>query len=716
MLNSSKIANRAANSKVSNFITSRVGKAFEYSDVLFAFAIMGIIMVLLFPVPTFLLDFLLSISITSSVIILMTCLFINRPLDLSSFPAILLVSTILRLSLNIASTRLILSNGHSGTKAAGGIIESFGHFIMSNNVVIGIIVFGILTIINFIVITKGSGRIAEVAARFSLDAMPGKQMAIDADLSSGLIDEVTAKARRKDLEDESTFFGSMDGANKFVRGDAIAGLLITFINFIGGMVIGIVQRDLTFAEALKTYTILTIGDGLVSQIPSLIVSLAAGLLVSKSGVTGSTEKAIFGQIGKAPQALWVSAVLMFLMAILPGIPATPFIFCSAIIAVIAWTNMTNGRLLDIIGGEKKSVQSGGVEAVSEEAPKDTEDAIVASMQIETIKIELGYALLSMINNFKGTNLTDHIKSLRRQLAKDLGFILPSVRMQDNMQISPNNYSIYIKEIKCGEGFIKPDMLMVMNPLGTPIDLNGEMTTEPAFGLPAMWVAEAFKEEAIQKGYTVVDPITVITTHLTEIVKDNINDLLSYTETQKLLDGLKDDHRRLITDIVPSQISISAVQKILQNLLSEMVSIRDLPTILEAISEIVRSTKNVTQITEYVRTRLARQISNSNAGPDGSITAVTLSPGWEQLFMESIVQNGDDRQLNMQPSRIYEFMEATKKSFDEQALKGEMPVMVVSPIIRPFVRSIIERFRSVTIVMSHSEIHHKIKLRILGQIG
>ena len=679
------------------------------TDIAFAVAIIGILMVLLFPVKTFMLDFLLAISITSAVLILMTTLFINKPLDFSAFPTILLITAILRLSLNIASTRLILANGHTGTAAAGHVIEAFGSFVMKGNVVIGAIVFGILTIINFVVITKGSGRIAEVAARFSLDAMPGKQMAIDADLSAGLIDEPTAKARRKDLEDESTFFGSMDGANKFVRGDAIAGLLITFINFIAGIIIGVVQRNMSFSDALHAYTTLTIGDGLVAQIPSLVISLSAGLLVTKSGITGSADKAIFQQLGRHPQAMALCSVLLMLMGLMPAIPATPFFILSLITGSVAWVSAY---------GKKTPLAPTKEETAKQEAAKTAaaaEEPITDSLHIDSIRLELGYGLLPLINYQKGHRLTEQIKALRKQMARDLGFVIPSVRIQDNMQLPTNGYVVRIKEIECGKGEIKADMLLIMDPKGGDISIPGEKTTEPAFGLPAHWVEDSYREEALFRNYTVVDPPTVITTHLTEIIKDNITDLLSYSETQKLLDDLPEVHKKLVADTIPAQISVSGVQRVLQTLLSEMISIRDLSTILEALAEASRVSSNITMITEHVRTRLARQISHANTTEDGYILILALSPEWEQTFSESLVGNGDDKQLSIAPSKMQEFINSVRKKYDDFSMRGEAPILLVGPTIRPYVRSIIERFRPSTVVMSQNEIHPKARIKTIGQL-
>lgn len=681
-------------------------------DILFAIGIIGILTVLLFPIPTWMLDFLLALSITISVMILMTALFIQKPLDLSSFPTILLVATLLRLALNIASTRLILSHGHEGTEAAGHVIEAFGHFVMAGSVVIGAIVFAILTLINFVVITKGSGRIAEVSARFSLDAMPGKQMAIDADLSAGLINEETARSRRKTLEDENTFFGAMDGASKFVRGDAIAGLIITVINFLGGMLIGIIQRDMAAIDAVQTYTILTIGDGLVSQIPAIIVSIAAGILVTKAGVTGSAEEAIVEQLSKFPQSMGMSSAVLMSLALMPGIPMIPF-------TVLAGLTGGAAYYLHKLKKEKAATQpaatgEGGGAAGGAEA-KPVEEPISDILHIDTLKLELGYGLLPLVNYTRGHRLTEQIKALRKQLAKELGFVMPPVRIQDNMQLSPNIYIVKVKDIECGRGDVRPDMLLVMNPSGGPIELPGEETREPTFGLPALWVTEEYREEAMFKNYTVVDPPTVVTTHITEILKDNMSELLSYSETQKLLDDLGKEHQKLVADTVPSQITIGGLQRVLQNLLAEHISIRDLPSILEAVSEATRITQNTMLITEHVRSRLARQICNTLSLADGYISLVTMSPTWEQAFAESLSGQGEDRQLAMAPTRIQEFITTVRKQFDDLAMQGVMPSLLTGPIIRPYVRSIIERFRPSIVVLSQNEIHPKAKIKTVGQI-
>jgi flagellar biosynthesis protein FlhA len=691
------------------FLKDRIASAMKRGDIMLALGVVAILVVLILPLPRWMLDLALAFSITFSVLILMTALFVERPLDFNAFPTVLLLATMIRLSLNLASTRLILADGHEGTHAAGQVIEAFGGFVMGGNFVIGIIVFAILVIVNFVVITKGSGRIAEVSARFSLDAMPGKQMAIDADLSSGLIDEETAKQRRKDLEEESSFFGAMDGAAKFVRGDAVAGLLITFINVIAGMIIGVAQNDLTFAEAADTYTRLTVGDGLVSQIPALIVSTAAGMVVTKAGVAGTTEVALFKQMGSQPKAMGLVSFLMLALAILPGIPALPFLALAILTGGAAI--MTDLRNKAIAEEELRELEDEKID------PKAAaEEPISAALKIDHIRLELGYGLLTMINAPKdGHKLTDQIKALRRQLATEVGFVMPSVRIQDNMQLPANAYVIRVKEIEAGRGELRPSMLLVMDPRGEEISIPGEKTVEPTFGLPAMWIEEANREEALFRGYTVVDPATVVTTHITELIKDNMSELLSYAETQKLLDDLDKEHQKLIADMIPAQITMGGVQRVLQNLLAERISIRDLPSILEGIYEACGNTRSVMMITEHVRARLARQISNMNTNEQGFVPLVTLSPNWEQTFAESLVGQGEERQLSMPPSKLQEFITQLRNTFERQAMMGEQPVLLTSPTIRPFVRSIVERFRPMTVVMSQNEIYPKAKIKTVGQI-
>jgi flagellar biosynthesis protein FlhA len=544
--------------------------------------------------------------------------------------------------------------------------------------------------------------------------MPGKQMAIDADLSAGLIDEKSAKSRRKELEDESSFYGAMDGASKFVRGDAIAGLLITFINFIGGIIIGTVQKNLSFGQALETYTVLTIGDGLVSQIPALIVSTAAGLLVTKAGVAGSAEKAVLGQLTKSPTAISITSGLLFFMGTIGSLPALPFLSLSALTGYIAWRIMKSQKMeAEALAGPQPGAP--GKPGAPGDA-KAAEEQVADTLHIDVLRLELGYGLLPLINYQKGHRLTEQIKALRKQMARDLGFIIPPVRIQDNMQLPPNTYVVKVKEVETGRGEVRADMLLVMNPTGQKIQLPGEETTEPTFGLPAMWIPDTYREEALFKNYTVVDPPTVVTTHLTEVVKDNMPEMLSYVETQKLIDEMPKAQQKLISEVIPSQISISGVQRVLQSLLSEHVSIRDLPTIIEAIAEGSRATQNITLITEHVRTRLARQISSSNTIEDGYVPLISLSPAWEQTFTEALSGGGtEEKMLSLAPSKIQEFINVVRKRYEQMALQGDSPVLLTSPSIRPYVRSIIERFRPATIVLSQNEIHPRAKIKTLGQL-
>ncbi len=683
----------------------------KQTDITLSIGVMAIIIVLIMPLPAMMLDMLLALSIVFSVLILMTALFIHRALEFSAFPTILLIATMMRLALNLASTRLILANGHEGTNAAGNVIEAFGSFVMRGNFVIGIIVFGILIIVNFIVITKGSGRIAEVAARFTLDAMPGKQMAIDADLSAGLIEEDEARARRKELEDESSFFGAMDGASKFVRGDAIAGMLITFINIVGGIIIGVAQQDMAMSEAANNYTLLTVGDGLVSQIPALIVSTAAGLLVSKAGMKGSANDELGKQFTGYPRALGMSSAVMVVLAILPGMPKAPFLALAIFMAFLAYRSAKK---------KKQEKINSELETMTKQAEENTEPSeapISDSLKIDDLKLELGYGLLDMVRSENGGNdrLTDQIKALRRQLAIDLGFIMPPVRILDNMQLDPNEYKVKIKEVEAGSGTVFSNLLMVMDPNGKVIDLPGQQTLEPTFGLPATWIEAGLRDEAEVKGYTIIDPSTVISTHITEVIKANVADLLSYANVQSLLKGLDEEQQKLVEDLVPSQISISTIQRILQILLSERISIRDLPTILEGIAQVASPGASPQFIAEHVRSRLARQICAANLNGSNSLPLLTLSPQWERDFAESMVGEGSERHLAMAPSRLQEFITAIQSAFETAAQMGELPVLITSPNIRPHVRAIIERFRPQTVVMSQNEVHPRIKLQTVGTV-
>lgn len=687
-----------------------IAKVLMRGDIGVGIGVMMLIVLLIVPLPPILLDVFLALSVTSSVLILMTALFMKKPLEFSAFPSVLLAATLFRLGLNIASTRLILGHGHEGTAAAGDIIEAFGGFIMQGNFVIGLIVFIILIIVNFVVITKGSTRIAEVAARFSLDAMPGKQMAIDADLSSGLINEDEARRKRKELEGESNFYGAMDGASKFVRGDAIAGLMITSINVIGGIIIGVAQKHLTLAQAGSSYTQLTVGDGLVSQIPALIISVASGLLVAKAGVEESVEVALVKQMAGSPQSLGMVSATAFITGLLPGMPIFAFWTIAGGTGYLAYKAWVLGKQ-KTEEALRKEEEAKNPEKAENAEPAD--EPISETLAIDDLKIELGYGLLALVNDVQGKRVTDQIKALRRQLAQDLGFIMPSVRILDNLALDNNAYSLRVKEMEAGTGELRIGQLLVMDPTGNIPNLPGEECTEPAFGLTAAWVDDSLKEEATFKGYTVVDPPTVLTTHLTEVIKDNMPELLSITEVQKLVKQLSQDNQKLVEDMVPSHVSWALFQRVLQSLLKERISIRDLPAIIEAVME--GAGMDAISLVEHVRARLARQLCWAYKGADGSLPILPLSPKWEQAFNDAIIGEKADRQLALAPSEVHEFVNDVRIAMDRAAQMGEVPVILTSGMIRPFVRGLVERFRAQTIVMSQNEIHPKAKLKTLGTI-
>jgi flagellar biosynthesis protein FlhA len=675
-------------------------------EVLMAVGVIGVIMLLIVPVPKMLLDLLLAISIVSSVLILMTAVMMKRPLDFAIFPTVLLVTTLFRLGLNLASTRLILTHGQEGHDSAGQVIAAFGALMMGGNFIIGVIIFAIILVVNFVVITKGSTRIAEVSARFTLDSMPGKQMAIDADLSSGLINEEQAKLRRKELEQESTFFGAMDGASKFVRGDAVAGLIITFINAIGGLLIGITQHGMPAMDAANTYVQLTVGDGLVTQIPAIIISIAAGFLVSKAGVEGTADKALVSQLATNPVSLGVVSGAAGLIGLIPGMPLLPFAALALGAGFMAWR----------LGRARLRPQPTEAELAQAAAPQpEVEEPIASALNIDEVKIELGYSLLALINDLEGRRLTDQIKALRRSLAQEYGFVMPQVRILDNMRLPTQGYAIRIKEMESGQGEVRLGHLMAMDPAGRQVELPGEHTKEPAFGLPATWIEEGLREEATFRGYTIVDPATVLTTHLTEILKENMADLLSYGEVQKLLKELGPEEQKLVEELIPTVVTVTTLQRVLQSLLREKVSIRDLPAILEGLAEAAPHTTSVTTLVEHVRARLARQLCWQHQGGDGALPIVTLSPEWENAFAESLIGAGEDKQLAMAPSRLQDFIRAVRDTFERIAMSGENAVLLTGPQTRPYVRSIIERFRGQTVVMSQNEIHPRARLRTLGQV-
>jgi flagellar biosynthesis protein FlhA len=669
-------------------------------DIGLALCVLFQLSILIMPIPTFLLDMALALSFIASILILLISLSLERPLDFSSLPTLLLLTTILRLSLNVATARLILSHGNEGPYAAGHVVAAFGSFLMGGDVVVGAIIFSMLLMVNFVVITKGSSRIAEVAARFYLDSMPGKQMAIDADLSSGIIDEPTARKRRAELSEESGFYGAMDGASKFVRGDAICALVITLINIFGGLAMGLLRAHMSIESALATFTTLTVGDGLVSQIPALLVSTAAGIVVSKGAIEGQMHGKLAVQLGSNLNPLAIAAGASGILALLPGLPTTPFLAVAALAGAAAWQrfNARNALL---------------AEAAPVAQPPDT--GMPSVSMLDVVRVELGYGLLELASGM-GQQIPEQIKRLRRALATDLGFVLPSVRIQDNVELEPYNYVFALKEISAGTGELRPLMMLAISPGDEALALPGERTVEPTFGLPACWIAPALADQARSANWTVVDPATVLTTHLAEVVKENIAEFLSYTETQKILAALPQDQQKLVADLIPANITVGGLQRVLQMLLAERISIRDMPTILEAVQEACASNlKSVSLIVAHVRTRLARQISDSLIGPGGHVPVIVLSPEWEDVLAGSFVGPPEDRQLALGQEKLREFLDRIRVVVDSAVQAGEKPVLLTSMQVRYHVHSIVDRIRMNVPVIAQAEVHRRARVKVVGTI-
>ncbi|MDR3532579.1 MAG: flagellar biosynthesis protein FlhA [Rhodopila sp.] len=669
-------------------------------DIGFAMCVLFQLSILILPVPTFLLDMALAVSFIASILILLVSLSLERPLDFSSLPTLLLLTTILRLSLNVATARLILSHGNEGPYAAGQVVAAFGTFLMGGDVVVGAIIFSMLLMVNFIVITKGSSRIAEVSARFYLDSMPGKQMAIDADLSSGLIDEPTARIRRNELSEESGFYGAMDGASKFVRGDAICALVITLINIFGGLAMGLIRAHMSIESALATFTTLTVGDGLVSQIPALLVSTAAGIVVSKGGANGKMHGKLALQLGSSANPLIIASIAAGALALLPGLPTMPFLVVSSIAGGAAWHRMNANK---------------GALAPAVPVVPPPDNGLTQVSVLDIVRVELGYGLLDLASG-GGQLLPEQIKRLRRALATDLGFVLPSVRIQDNVDLDPYNYVFALKEIAAGTGELRPLMMLAISPGEQAPTLPGESTVEPTFGLPACWIEPTLADQARSANWTVVDPATVLTTHLAEVVKENIAEFLSYSETQKILAGLPPEQQKLVADLVPGSITVGGLQRVLQMLLAERISIRDMPTILEAVQEAcTSSTKSVGAIVSQVRMRLSRQISDSLVGPAGHVPVIVLSPEWEETLVESLVGPPEDRQLALEPEKLREFLDRIRVVVETAIQNGDRPAVLTSTQVRFHVHSIIDRIRINVPVIAQAEVHRRAKVKVIGTI-
>jgi len=686
-------------------LTGQIPFIAKNSDILMAVAVISILAFMVMPLPTLLLDLLLSFSIMFSLIIILASMYVQHPLELSAFPSILLLVTLFRLALNVASTRIILLHGNEGTLAAGKVIKAFGGFVVGGNYLVGIIVFLILVAINFLVITKGAGRIAEVAARFTLDAMPGKQMSIDADLNAGLITEQEARERRESIAQEAEYYGAMDGANKFVRGDAIAGIVITLINIIGGLAIGVFQKDMSFASAAQNYTLLTIGDGLVSQVPALIISTAAGVIVTRAGADSSLGDEITSQILVQPKAIAVASGVLFGFGLVPGLPTIPFMILSIVTGGLAYTIFRSGKESARIEEELKVQEEKAI-------PTDQFDALPP---LDTLAIEVGYGLIPLVDLEQGGQLLDRIKSLRRQIARELGIIVAPVHIQDNMQLKPGEYTILLKGNEIARGELMANYYLAMNPNTTDEKIDGIDTREPTYGLPALWIKEEAKENALAKGFTVVDLATVLTTHLSEIIKRHSHELFGRQDVQQLLDAVKETHPKVVEELVPNLLPLGGVVQVLQNLLREQVPIRDLLTILETLADWSPATKDLDILAEHVRHALARTITKMHLTPEGNIAAITLGHSLESAISEALQQTDHGSFLSLDPAVVQQMMNNLAASLEKMSSLNYQPVVMCSAQIRYHFKRLIDRFMPHVVVLSYDEILSKVEIQSLDML-
>jgi len=671
------------------------------SSAMIAMGVIAILMVMILPIPTFLLDILLSFSIAISIIILLMSMYVLKPLQFSVFPSVLLLVTLLRLALNVASTRLILLHGNEGTSAAGQVIQSFGTFVVGGNYVVGMVVFLVLVLINFIVITKGATRIAEVSARFTLDAMPGKQMSIDADLNAGLISDNDARRRRAEIEQESNFYGAMDGASKFVRGDAIAGILIVLINIIGGLIIGVLQKGMPVVEAARNYTLLTVGDGLVTQVPALIVSTAAGILVTRTSTTTELGDEVKSQVFTQPRAIATAAIMLFIFALIPGMPKISFILVALLVGVVAY------RVVQAIA--RKKIQEEQLEA-EEEAPVREVDVVAP---LDAMGLEVGYTLIPLVDAAQGGELLVRIKSLRRQLASEMGFIMPAIHIKDNLKLKPDEYSVMLKGVEIARGSVMMGYHLVISPDEKDASVKGVATKEPAFGLPAVWVADREKDAIMAKGYVVVDPATVITTHLTELTKTYADELLGRQEVQSLVDNLEQLYPRVVKEIVPKVVPLNILHRVLQRLLRERISIRDLLTIIETMGEYAPLTKNADILTGYVRQALRRAITHQYQDQEGNITVMIMSPDIEDKISRSISHTEYESFVSPDPNVVKQMIAGLHKMVAAFTAGGLQPIVLCSPETRIHFRKILEKMMPNVVILAHNEISREANVKSLG---
>jgi len=675
------------------------------SDMVVAVGLLLILVVMIVPIHPFILDLLIAATLSLSVVIMLMCVYAKRPLDFSTFPSLLLIITLFRLSLNVASTRsIMLRGGTDGTAAAGNIIKAFGEFVVEGNYVVGLIVFIILVIINFMVVTKGAGRVAEVSARFTLDAMPGKQMAIDADLNAGLIDDKEAKRRRTEVTAEADFYGSMDGASKFVRGDAIAGIMITAINIIGGIIVGVAQAGMSIADAAQTFTLLTVGDGLISQIPALIISTGAGILVTRSGSTEGLGEQVSRQLKIQPKAVYIAATILLFFALIPGFPKLPFLG-------VGFTLIWLARKIET--GNEKVVQDAKVKAL--ETKKVAPESLESLLNLELVELEVGYGLVNLVDSEQNGDLLERITHIRKQFALDWGVIIPSVKIKDNLELRPGGYRIKIKGVEVAKGELMTDHFLAMDPGSVIAPVEGVKTTEPVFGLPAVWITEDQKEDATYGGYTVVDLSTVLATHLTEILKTNLHELLGRQELVRVLDNFKELYPKVVSDLIPDILSLGLVLKVLQNLLREGVSIRDLRTILETLAEFGGKVKDADLLTEYSRQALYRTITETIKSSNGDIPLYTLDRAIEESIAGNLIQTETGQQLSLDPKVTQHILASLNEKIEEATGMGEKMVVLCSPVIRNHFKRLTEKFIPNLVVVSHNELSADANIRSLGTV-
>ncbi len=672
----------------------RFEKVTKNTDLLIAFGLLAVLAVMIVPLPPMILDIALTFSLALSILILLVSIYTDRALDFTSFPSLLLMTTLFRLSLNVATTRLILTHGHEGEKAAGDVIASFANFVVGGNYLIGFVMFIILMVINFMVITKGSGRVAEVAARFTLDAMPGKQMSIDAELNAGHITEADARKRRKQIESEADFYGAMDGASKFVRGDAIAGIIITIINILGGLAIGVIQKGLDVGTAAQYYTMLTIGDGLLAQIPALVISTAAGIIVTRSS---NSEKdvgeEVTGQLFVKPRAVNISGGVLILMGLVPGLPTVPFLIMGALLCGTAW--IIKKARLETAQAERKNLENAAA------APK--KENIETMLPLDMVELEVGYGLINIVESDQSGDLLERIVSIRKQFALDLGIVVPSIHIRDNLQLAPGEYRVLIKGNKVGGGMLRPESLLAMDPGNVADRIDGIKTKEPAFGLDALWISPVRKEDAELAGYTVVDLPTVMATHLTEIVRSHAHELLGRQEASSLIENFKKSHPKVVEELIPDLLPLGSVVRVMQNLLKEQVSVRDLLTIFETLADEAPRSKDIDVLTEQVRRSLARGITAKYTTELGNIPVMTLHPHIEELIANSLLQTEQGVQLVMDPSTAHSLINEIARTVESHPEVAGQPILLTSPTSRRHLYKLTSRFIPQLVVLSHNEL-------------